>query len=178
VQDDRPRPELVDGHREWVVDRIVGKKEETKVIVVYDDKEEDVDDVVDKVGADGKEEKKEQQAVGGAWQSRLRSRPSPSDAAGVRVKGRRKLKRRKGRKEEVAVTMYKVHWQGYGEDEQTWESIDKLANSEEAIDEYERTHPPTQTGALGEDSVALHYLHAWTVCGLGEAELRTALVCG
>jgi hypothetical protein len=179
VQDDRPRPELVDGHREWVVDRIVGKKEETKVIVVYDDKEEeDVDDVVDKVGADGKEEKKEQQAVGGAWQSRLRSRPSPSDAAGVRVKGRGKLKRRKGRKEEVAVTMYKVHWQGYGEDEQTWESIDKLANSEEAIDEYERTHPPTQTGALGEDSVALHYLHAWTVCGLGEAELRTALVCG
>jgi hypothetical protein len=42
----------------------------------------------------------------------------------------------------------------------------------DAIAQYEWE----QSGQRGEDSVALQYLHTWTVVGAGKAELRSALV--
>jgi hypothetical protein len=181
-QEDRPRPELIDGHREYEVERIVGKKEEVKVRVVYDDGGEDGQAEAGSADSEEKEERKEErkeEATGsGAWGSRLRSRPSSSAAVPVKAKSRGRLKKRKGKKEEVPVTMYKVKWMGYGDEEATWETVDNLTHSQDAIDEYERTHPPSSSGQWAGDSVALQYLHAWAVCWPGEAELRTVLVCG
>jgi hypothetical protein len=172
VQDDRPLPELVDGQEMYEVEKIIGKKLETTIEMVYEDGHNDEPsqsslpvNLEEKYADDRKEvneepdEREEQQSIG-AWGGRLRLRPSRGVDSSSSKSRLGRVKRRKGKKQEVTVVKYLVKWKGYGEEESTWQRADELLHCQQAIDEYERG--TVQKPTSSHDTLALQSMYVVT----------------
>jgi hypothetical protein len=120
------------------------------------------------------EEVKEGEQASRAWTSRLRSRqPRGIDSSSSWQPKPRKVKRKKGKQQEVITVKYLVKWKGYGEEEATWQRADELQHCQQAIDEYENGVAQQQSS---DDPLALQSMYVWREGDAGAMDVVISVV--
>jgi transposase InsO family protein len=123
VQVDRPPPVMVDGEAKYWAERLIGKKEEEveEVVVTEDEKQSEVE-----------------QAEGDEQQTKDWRRSPRGHASSVHPPPRLRRRQRRLRKAKRMVVKYLVKWEGYGEEESTWQTEEELGDARELIEDYEQ----------------------------------------
>jgi hypothetical protein len=145
-QQDRPPPVWVDGEEEWVVEKIIGKREEVEEVWMTEEGRPVSQQEEESTAEKEEEEEKEQPSV-----VRRSARLQGAGRSAPATQRRAPPRRSKARKVKQTVVKYLVKWVGYDEKEAQWKRQDDLHHCQELVDEYEFR----QLEDKGENSVAL-----------------------
>jgi hypothetical protein len=139
----------VDGEEEWVVEKIIGKREEVEEVWMTEEGRPLSQQEEESTAEEEEEEEEKEQPSVVRRSARLQGAGRSAPATQRRAPPRRS----KARKVKQTVVKYLVKWVGYDEKEAQWKRADDLHHCQELVDEYEFR----QLEDKGEDSVALHY---------------------